>query len=371
MSGKSFDGSSEYVNVSSSIGDVEDLSEGSVLVTFKTTGAATAQTLFSVSDSSDVYSVWSLTQTSDGRLGVQARNDSSDVNTTTFDRNLVTDGRWHVMAVTVGSGGTDIYVDGQHVTHGESEAFFASVDGLDAMNIGRAVTSDGAQGFWNDSIGTVEIFDGVLTVEQAAAATQPPAMPVAAWRVDRELTEDRAVSMATAPGGTELVADHMPQWVCNELASSWAIGATFTAPDGVTDLGTLFHSRDALSTASLMLGIWDTDNEEEHIGLRYDGPVTQWSLSVPFDQYREKEVSMIAVMGPANSYLIINGETVRIIPTPIPEGPPVWHAASTTIGTADPDATLDTNLASVAIWKGVVPSTRLAQSLTLAHDITR
>ena len=374
-----FDGSSGFVDLSSQVGEVDDMTEGSVVVTFKTGGVAGGQTLFSVSDSSDADSVWSLVQTGDGRFGVYARNDSTDVNLTYFDRDLVTDGLWHRMAVTVGSDGTDVYVDGEHVAHTESTGFFADVDGLDAMDLGRVVISGGAAGFWDGSIGTVEVFDGVLTAEQAVAATQPAAMPVAAFHVDQDLTADQAISMATAPGGTDLVADHLPQWECNELAASWAIGTTFTAPDSVTDQATVFQSQDSvtlgdgnqLSTASLMLGIWGTDGRDR-IGLRYDSPATsEWDLSVPFDAYSGQKVSMIAVMGPVNSYLIINGQTVATTPTPVPEGPHNWHPANTTIGTTNTDHTLDTNLKTLAIWKGVVPSNPLAQSLTLAHNITR
>ncbi len=377
-SSMTFNGSAG-VDLSGLIDDVADMSEGSAVMTFKTTRAEGTQTLFSVSDSGDADSLWSLAQTPDGRFGVLASNDSVDVNTTAFDRNLVTDGLWHRIAVTVGADGTHIYVDGQHVAHGESTSFFGDINDLDAMDIGRTVLSNSAGHFWNGSIGTVEIFDGVLTAEQAVAATQPAAMPVAAWHVDRDLTADNAITLATAPGGTDLVADHLPQWVCNELAASWAIGTTFTAPDSVTDQATVFHSEDSvplgdgsqLSIASLMLGIWDTD-DGKRIGLRYDGPVlSEWNLSVPFDVYSGQKVSMIAVMGPVNSYLIINGETVATTPTPVPEGPPVWNPAKTTIGTTNTDHALGTNLKTLAIWKGVVPSTHLAESLTLAHNITR
>ncbi len=377
-SSTSFDGSSGFVDLSSSVGEVDDMTEGSVVVSFKTDGAAAGQTLFSVSDSSDTDSVWGLVQTGDGRFGVYARNDSTDVNLTHFDQDLVTDGLWHQMAVTVGSDGTHIYVDGEHVAHTESTGFFADVDGLDVMDLGRVVISGGAAGFWDGSIGMMEVFDGVLTAEQAVAATQPAAMPVAAFHVDQDLTTDQAISMATAPGGTDLVADHLPQWECNELAASWAIGTTFTAPDSVTDQATVFQSEDSVttsegnaSTASLMLGIWGPDGGER-IGLRYDSPVaSEWDLSVPFDAYSGQKVSMIAVMGPVNSYLIINGQTVATTPTPVPEGPHIWHPANTTIGTTNTDHALGTNLKTLAIWKGVVPSTPLAQSLTLAHNITR
>ncbi len=373
-----FEGSSGF-DLSSSIGDVENLTEGSMVVTFKTDGVAGGQTLFSVSNHNDADSMWSLVQTGDGRFGVYARNDSTDVNLTYFDRDLVTDGLWHRMAVTVGSDGTDVYVDGQHVAHTESTGFFADVDGLTGVDLGRVFTSDGVTGYWNGSIGTVEVFDGVLTAEQAVAATQPAAMPVAAFHVDRDLTADNAITLGDEPGGTDLVADHLPQWVCNELAASWAIGTTFTAPDSVTDQATVFHSEDSvplgdgsqLSIASLMLGIWDT-TDGKRIGLRYHSPVTsEWDLSVPFDVYSGQKVSMIAVMGPVNSYLIINGQTVATTPTPVPEGPHTWHPANTTIGTTNTDHTLDTNLKTLAIWKGAVPSTPLAQSLTLAHNITR
>ena len=365
-----FDGFSG-VDLSGSVGDVNDMAEGSVVVSFKTAEINAAQVLFSGSDSGDADSVWSLAQTADGRFGVYARKDDTDVNVTAFDRDLVTDGLWHRMVVTVGPEGTEIYVDGQHVAHGESTGFFGDVDDLDTMHLGRVVTSGGMARFWNGSIGTLEIFDGVLTVEQAVSATQPAAMPVAAFHVDRNLTDSNAITLSDEPGGDELVENYLPQWVCNELAASWAVGATFTAPDSVTGQGLVFHSRDALSTASLMLGIWDT-GDGNRIGLRYDGPVaSEWDLAVPYDEYRGKKVSMIAVLGPVNSYLIINGETVHTEPTPVPEGPPVWHPANTTIGTTNTDHTLNTNLKSVAIWKGIVPSTQLAQSLTLAHNITR
>ena len=365
----SFDGSSEFIDLKSSVGEVKDLAEGSVLATFKTTGDAD-QTLFSVSNSGEVDSYWSLKQTADGSFGVFARNGGRDVNVTTFNRELVTDGLWHRMAVTVGPDGTEIYVDGQHLpTKGQSTDFFSSIDGLSSMNLGRVVTSDGSQGFWTGSIGTVEIFDGVLTEDQAISATQPPAMPVAAFHVGKDLTAENVITVGTGTGGDRLVSEHLPQWVCNELAGSWAIGATFTAPDNVADRGTVFHLSDALSIASLRLGIWDTA-DGERIGLQYDGPDTSdWNMSVPFNEYREQEVSVIAVMGPVESYLVINGERVRTESTPVPEGPPVWHPANTTIGTTA--HALDTHLKSVAIWKGIVPSEHLAKSLTLTQNITR
>ena len=82
VSSTGFDGSSGFVDLSSSVGEVDDMTEGSVVVTFKTDGVAAGQTLFSVSDSGDANSVWGLVQTGDGRFGVYASNDSTDVNET-------------------------------------------------------------------------------------------------------------------------------------------------------------------------------------------------------------------------------------------------------------------------------------------------
>ena len=375
---------------------------------------------------------------------------------------MVTDGRWHRLAVTVGTGGTDIYLDGEHLNGGDSSKFFSAVGELDKMIIGGVVTDTGISRQWNGSIGTVEIFDGILTSEQAIAATQPPAIPVATWRIDNELTEANAIAMIDTPGGVIVAKDYLP----GDFKASWAVGASFTFPQRLhKDDKTVFRSTSIAE--SLDFGIWrtetkikddedegtdeaddtetdddtesdidstdtdddgtdddtDTDTDDEDktdadstdsdddgtddadedktdadctdddtetdndtetvddktkikikhwIGLRLCTPDGEsWTLKTRAERYRGKDVSVVAVLSPHYSYLVINGKVEDRNKTAIPDLSWMGNPFDTTIGTKDPASTLGTHVKSVAIWKGIVPSRHLAKSLTLTGNIAR
>ncbi|MBK9308526.1 MAG: hypothetical protein IPM58_15925 [Nitrospira sp.] len=89
----------------------------------------------------------------------------------------INDGNWHHVAVTIGSSGNSLYVDGVLATAGQlsydtgnasTQGFFNSVSGLDSMAIGRNQDSSGGKWYATGSLDDVRLYDRVLTTNEVA-----------------------------------------------------------------------------------------------------------------------------------------------------------------------------------------------------------
>lgn len=86
-------------------------------------------------------------------------------------------GDWHDVAIRCGGGATDIYVDGQRVTHAPGCAFFAETTGVDQMVIGQDIFGDRLFG----EVATLDVYDRLLTeghIRHLARVPDRPLVPV-------------------------------------------------------------------------------------------------------------------------------------------------------------------------------------------------
>lgn len=129
---QTFNGTSDYVDVTGQLSTVKDLTQGTIYAEFKLTDGANARTIVSLSNAAEDASNLTLAINS-GRLHVEAResgaytaNRTYILNYTSPSGTLYNDGMWHKIAVSVDGTSTVIYVDGQKI--GETTGFnFASV----------------------------------------------------------------------------------------------------------------------------------------------------------------------------------------------------------------------------------------------------
>ncbi len=349
---------------SSEVEDIKSMEEGTVLVSFKTTEEKTTEensvrTIFSLSDAGDASTEWAIVETGSGDFGVHARNNGTHVNTTYVDQSLINDGQWHRMAVVVDASGTQIYLDGRLVKTSSDTGFFGDIVGADTGSVGLNVHSGGDEWPWIGSIGLSEVFDGVMTADQAITATDPMAFPMATWMLDS----------APAPSSIDVtnpaLIDALPQFEGGDVVESFAIGATGALDASPNGVAPAFWAKSRTAEGGdLWFGFMEESNEE---GLRLLGLMTsendlEW-LAVNAAPYEGAEVSMVAVVTPEGAFLVINGDVVKSTATPIAE----FDLGEADVIVGETAAFGWETFDAVAYWGGgVVPSERLASSLTAA-----
>ncbi|KAB1909271.1 hypothetical protein F8279_03900 [Micromonospora sp. AMSO1212t] len=154
---QAFDGSSTFVDRSADVSRVAGLTHGSIAVRFRTSSPATAKTLLSASHTADESSNISLT-VNGGTVYFENRENGVNATRLNSSGGPFNDGRWHVAIVTVGAGGTRLYVDGTLRASDPSTRFFSNVTGLNGMWIGRNVDSRGAEWHYNGDIDFVRVY---------------------------------------------------------------------------------------------------------------------------------------------------------------------------------------------------------------------
>ncbi|WP_353649181.1 sialidase family protein [Nakamurella sp. A5-74] len=164
-SSTTFNGTSEFVDHTADLNSVRSLTTGSVVARFKTSSTAAAKTILSASDVADPSSNITLSVNA-GALHFEVRENVGAA--TTFATNLTApgtynDNQFHTVAVTVGTGGTRIYVDGYQVYAGTSTAFFSSVTGLDGLWVGKNADDTGNQWFYSGTIASVRVYSTALS----------------------------------------------------------------------------------------------------------------------------------------------------------------------------------------------------------------
>ncbi|MPQ43127.1 putative mucin/carbohydrate-binding domain-containing protein [Clostridium tarantellae] len=169
---KVFNGSTDYLDITNDIPKVQNLTEGSIVVKFKTTSTVPSQAIFSMSDTNNANTKLILmlsSGTSTGRVRYEVRQDTLQL----FGYNMspyLNDGIYHTTLVTVGSRGVEGYIDGiNSFTVPIGQGFFGDITGENTMNIGKLVTSDGDKWYFNGTIDYIDIYDYELTVSEAEA----------------------------------------------------------------------------------------------------------------------------------------------------------------------------------------------------------
>jgi len=159
------------VDASNLAPDVDGLSAGTVSAWLRNPGASVGvATILSASDTSDRSSELRFFVDNDGRAHLDYREAGTDGG----DRGVVTlrsvdDGLWHLVTATCdASSNVIIYVDGETDVAG-SEAWFASVNDIDSLAVGRNVDSGGSQWFYDGLLDDVAISARVYGEGEARA----------------------------------------------------------------------------------------------------------------------------------------------------------------------------------------------------------
>ncbi|GJL51696.1 MAG: hypothetical protein NPIRA01_29230 [Nitrospirales bacterium] len=202
----SLDGSNDYVDLSSHVGNFSSLTEGTISAWVKTTDSGT-NTIFDISDTNDTDSYINLAiQAGNLEFDIEENGtDQLDVNTNNIS---VNDGSWHHVAVTVSTSGNALYVDGAKITDltyeqgsSSTQNFFNDVSGLDAMGIGRNENSGGGRWNFNGLIDDVRVYNTALSVtDMAALAAEAPV----AYNDTATTTKNTAVNIDLTTNDTDL-----------------------------------------------------------------------------------------------------------------------------------------------------------------------
>ncbi|HNT30420.1 MAG TPA: LamG domain-containing protein, partial [bacterium] len=173
-----FDGTDDYVDMSSSVATFEGLNEGTISGWFKTSNTA-FMPLFSISDkdaTSDVVYI-SLGNTtgsySDESMAfiVHRTNITVLAMYVRHGETYYADNVWHHFAITTGDGNNRIMIDGvlQEITYNVGSAStneFSNIDNADTMRIGNRDNS-GIDYYHDGLIDELKIYNYALTEEQA------------------------------------------------------------------------------------------------------------------------------------------------------------------------------------------------------------
>lgn len=151
---------SDYIDKSSDLDKIKDLSTGAIVTRFNVTDARPAQTLFSMTDSNDPDSGVTLAVNENGKIHFSVRNNGENkviINTNSQGYN---DGNWHTLLVNVEESNIAIYVDGVKIHSQNISGFFSSVETPDVVNIGRNKNNH-ANGKWGyyGGLSYVDVYD--------------------------------------------------------------------------------------------------------------------------------------------------------------------------------------------------------------------
>ena len=199
----SLDGTGDYVDLDAHVSNFSSLTEGTISAWIKTTGVD--GTIFSISDTAVSSSYASLAIDNSGQLEFFVSNNGTDLlelrSTTTIN-----DGAWHHVAISVGTSGNALYIDGQlaSVTYdtgsSSTTSFFDDISGLDSMNIGRNETSGGGSLYFNGLMDDVRVYNQDLSLADiAAVAAEAPV----AYNDTATTTKNTAVNIDLTANDTD------------------------------------------------------------------------------------------------------------------------------------------------------------------------
>ena len=139
---RSFNGTSEYVDITNELSKVQNLQKGTLYAKFKMTDGANDRTLLSLSNSAADASNITLSINS-GRLHFESRESSAYTSNQTYIVNytsptglLYNDDRWHKVAISIDESSTVIYVDGEKLSTTTGFQFASAISGLNTFLIG-------------------------------------------------------------------------------------------------------------------------------------------------------------------------------------------------------------------------------------------
>lgn len=164
-----FNGTSDYVDLTSELPAVKDLSQGTIYAQFKLTDGGNARSIVSLSNASEDASNLTIAINS-GKLHVEARESAAYTSSRTYMLNYTSpsgvvynDGNWHKVAVSVDGTSTVIYVDGQKIAETTGFHFASAIPGLNTFLIGANRDFKASpEWYFKGELGKVEVYDTKL-----------------------------------------------------------------------------------------------------------------------------------------------------------------------------------------------------------------
>ncbi|MFS0839755.1 exo-alpha-sialidase [Paenibacillus sp. 1P03SA] len=173
---KTFNGTTDFTDITADISKVSGLAQGSIAAKVRTSSGAAVKTIFSLSDTKDPSSNMSLTMNG-GTLYFENRENGVYATRLSAPASSVSnDGNWHTVVLTAGSGGTAMYIDGALSASDSSASFFPNVKTPDGMWIGRNADDGGGQWYYAGDIAFVQVYDKALSADEALAVSTDRAL---------------------------------------------------------------------------------------------------------------------------------------------------------------------------------------------------
>ena len=189
----SLDGTGDRVNLNSHSAVFANLAEGTISAWINTTDTD-ENTVFGVSDQSESFDLAKFSIES-GQLKWLNINENGGflvVNSNT----TINDGSWHHVAVTVGSGGNTLYIDGvvAGVTYSNGSSansdFFSEISEVDRSEIGRSRRGGSNEAQFDGLLDEVRVYDRALTSVDVAQLASLNAAPTGAVTIDNSTPEE-------------------------------------------------------------------------------------------------------------------------------------------------------------------------------------
>ncbi|MGN7357083.1 MULTISPECIES: LamG-like jellyroll fold domain-containing protein [unclassified Paenibacillus] len=169
---QSFNGTSDFIDKSADIGKVAGLTQGAIVVKFKSTSGAIAKTFLSATDTTKPSS--NLSFTMNGGT-VYFENRENNVYTTRMSASgKYNDGQWHTAVLNVSSGGAKIYVDTVEKGSSPSAAFFPAVNHINAMYVGRNQDSTGPEWYYSGEMDFLKVYNRPLNAQEISEVSSIP-----------------------------------------------------------------------------------------------------------------------------------------------------------------------------------------------------
>ncbi|WP_068773558.1 exo-alpha-sialidase [Paenibacillus sp. FJAT-26967] len=173
---KTFNGTADFTDLTSDISRVSGLAQGSIAAKVRTSSGAAVKTIFSLSDTKDPSSNMSLTINGGSLYFENRENGVYATKLNAPASSVINDGNWHTVVLTVGSGGTAMYIDGALSVTDASTSFFPNVKTPDGMWIGRNGDNGGGQWYYAGDIALVQLYDKALSADEALAVSTDRAL---------------------------------------------------------------------------------------------------------------------------------------------------------------------------------------------------
>ncbi|MFO0817271.1 MAG: cadherin domain-containing protein [Pirellulales bacterium] len=267
----SLDGVNDFVDLSSHASTLGTLSSGTIAGWIKTSSSG-VRVIFDFADASDPSSHAQLGISSGNLFFEVIENGVSQLNVQTIGQTL-NDNQWHHVAVTVGSNGNQLYVDGELLgvgsvvyTSGDpsTTTFVAGVTAVDSITIGAGVSSSGLTNAWNGQLDEIRLYGHALAAFEIDALALPAlnlGLTVSAGASGAINSNSLAVADAdTAPSALVYTLQSLPSHgTLRRNGVALTTGGVFSQQDINNNIITYLHSGTETASDNFQFAVVDGD----------------------------------------------------------------------------------------------------------------